>query len=79
MPSTAGGRQAERWADRALQEHAGAEDAALVEALFRRALGRGPEAEETAALVGLLEGDRREAVVDLCHVLFNLKEFRHLR
>ena len=72
-------QQAERWAGRALEEHEGEDDATLVDALFRRALARRPEAGEVVALSALLEGDRRQAVTDLCHVLFNLKEFRHLR
>jgi len=76
-------QQAERWAGRAIQQHAGSSDEAMVEALVLRALSRPPTEEERAALVGLIagtrDGARMEAVTDLCHVLFNLKEFRLLR
>lgn len=42
---------------------------------FRRALGRLPRDEERKALAALHPGDWRE----ICHVIFNLKEFRYLR
>ena len=48
-----------------------------------RALTRPPTDGERAALVSLIagteDGARKEALTDLCHVLFNLKEFRLLR
>ena len=76
-------QQAERWAGRALEQHGGSSDEALVDALVLRALTRPATEDERAALVGLIagtrDGARMTAVTDLCHVLFNLKEFRLLR
>ncbi|TDJ72054.1 MAG: DUF1553 domain-containing protein [Planctomycetota bacterium] len=79
--------QAERWADRVL---AGAEqpDEHRIEALYRTAFARSPDEAELrsalaflaaqAALHAAEEGGPdgvRQAWADLCHVLYNVKEF----
>lgn len=71
--------QAERLAQRMLDSEGSNDE--VVRSLFERTLGRPAEPSEVEALVELLEadGDRRRALTDLIHVLFNLKEFRHLR
>ena len=79
--------QAERWAARELEAGwtAGPEG---IERLFRRACGRPPTDLELADAQSFLAqqaegypGQERDlrALADLCHVLFNVKEYRFLR
>jgi hypothetical protein len=85
-------RQAAAWAKRSLAEEQGLARDLRIERLFRQAIGRAPEAAEAEALSGFFEAQadayRLDAVAragderpwaDLCHVLFNTKEFLHVR
>ena len=69
-------QQAETWAKRVLNQEGTAQE--RVERLYLSAFGRPPSAKEmTAALAFVDEGKAGEARAwtDLCHVLFNAKEF----
>ncbi|MFO0851165.1 MAG: DUF1553 domain-containing protein [Gemmataceae bacterium] len=64
-----------------LERTAGSDPAKQVTALFRRALGRAPTAEELAAATGFLrqqagpDAKTEQALADLCLAVFNLNEF----
>ena len=66
---------AERWAERALEE--GEVPAAQrIESLYLEAFSRTPTTAETERLLTYLDGrDDEDAWADVCHVLFNVKEF----
>jgi hypothetical protein len=69
--------EARRWAERHL---AGAERSmeARLEGIYLEAFGRRPTEEEVVQCVDFLEsqaGGGEQAWGDLCHVLFNVKEF----
>jgi hypothetical protein len=79
--------EAQRWAERVLAEEP-ATDAARVDELWSTAFGRPAEEWERASALDFLaqrassEGtapDDARAWADLCHVLFNTKEFVYLR
>jgi len=85
-------RQASAWARRSLGEGRGLAVDLRIERLFREALGRTPSAAEREALRSFLDAQadayRLDAAAratdprpwaDLCHVLFNTKEFLHVR
>ena len=63
--------QARRFADRVARE-AGDDPAAQVQRAFSLAVGRDPDAEETAALVGVA---RAHGLANVCRVILNLNEF----
>ena len=77
--------QAKRWANRLLSTQPEASDEAMLEQLYREALGRAPSRQErrnAAAFIAqqtqTYAGDdtaRLSVWADLCHVVFNLKEF----
>ena len=74
-------QQAAIWAD-ALLEDRSANTGELVSRAYREAFGREPEAWEAGAAEAFLEQQRRAAggslkqpLTDLCHTLFNVKEF----
>jgi hypothetical protein len=76
--------QAGRWAERLLAEPARG-DGQRFERAFLEAFARDPDAAERRAALSFLDdqtaehgGDRARAWGDLCHVLFNLKEFAFL-
>ncbi len=73
-------QQAGVWAERVLREMPDAPPAARVDALYASAFGRPPTAAERAEAVAFV-GDGRDlaAWADLCHVLFNVKEFIFVR
>ena len=85
-------RQAVAWARRSLAEERGLARDLRIERLFRQAIGRDPGVAEAEALVTFFEkqadahgldaaarsADERPWA-DLCHVLFNTKEFLHVR
>jgi len=71
---------AKRWADRELT----APDAGRVDRLYVTAFGRPPTGKERAAALAFVSSagapdERRDAWTDLCHVLFNVKEFVFVR
>ena len=74
--------QANRWARRVLAEP-GLTAGGRVVKMYVTAFGREPAADELAEALAFLEGQGREygrvddprAWADLCHVLFNVKEF----
>ena len=74
--------QARRWADRVLAEGDQAPEA-RVSSLFQTAFGRPPTDRERSAALAFLDGQAAtygmpgdaRAWADLCHVLFNIKEF----
>jgi hypothetical protein len=70
--------QAELWAERLLGT--GKSDAELVETAYAEAFARPPTGEERAAAAEFLgaAGERKAAWADLCHTLFNVKEFMFL-
>jgi hypothetical protein len=85
-------QQAVAWARRSLAEERGLARDLRIERLFRQAIGREPEAAEAEALSLFFERQadayRLDATAraaderpwaDLCHVLFNTKEFLHVR
>ena len=85
-------RQATAWAERSLARERGLARDLRIERLFRQAIGRAPEAAEAEALAQFFESQadayRVDAAAraadprpwaDLCHVLFNTKEFLHVR
>jgi cytochrome c553 len=85
-------RQAVAWAKRSLAEERGLARDLRIERLFREAIGREPGVAEAEALVTFFEKQadayRLDAAArsaderpwaDLCHVLFNTKEFLHVR
>jgi cytochrome c553 len=85
-------RQASAWAARSLGQERGLSRDLRIERLFRQAVGREPEAAELEALGRFFETQadafRLDATAratdprpwaDLCHVLFNTKEFLHVR
>ncbi len=62
-----------------LEREAGDDDRARVALAFRLAFAREPENDEIDEAVAFLRrGDRREALVDYCHVLLNSSEFLYL-
>jgi len=66
---------AERWAKRLLQD-AEATAPERIEALYLEAFSREPTADETERLLAFLDGrDDEGAWADVCHVLYNVKEF----
>jgi len=74
-------RQATIWAE-ALLKNSSANTTELVSRAYRQAFGRDPEAWEAGAAAAFLEQQRRAAggslkqpLTDLCHTLFNVKEF----
>lgn len=78
--------QAEKWAERILQEPA--EQAVRLDAAFECAIGRLPNQQEKQNLTDFLNSqaesynstaDDPRVWKDLCHVLFNLKEFIYLK
>ena len=65
----------ERWAERALEEGE-APAAQRIESLYLEAFSRTPTTAETECLLTYLDGrDDEDAWADVCHVLFNVKEF----
>jgi len=85
-------RQASAWAARSLAEERGLSRDLRIERLFRQAVCREPEAAEAEALGRFFEtqadayrlestarGTDPRPWADLCHVLFNTKEFLHVR
>ena len=56
---------------------------AIIEEAFQQAFGRDPEPWEAEAAVGFIEAQKKETgndslkqpLTDLCHTLFNVKEF----
>ena len=73
---------AKRWAKRILEsrdEEGWRSNEEVINALYLEAFARAPLAEETQELLSFL-GDRddEDAWADLCHVLFNVKEFIYL-
>jgi hypothetical protein len=83
--------QAGVWAARLLARQAPTAEARIA-AMFREALGRLPDADESARFTGLTKElaslrktppekilDSREVWADLAHAIFNLKEFIYLR
>lgn len=74
-------QQAQQWADQALAQ--GVPAAELVRQLYETAFARAPDPEEQAAALEFVrvqaaaygEAQARRAWADLCHVLFNAKEF----
>ncbi len=78
--------QAGLWAQRLATEDS-ADPAARVEQIFREALARSPDEEEAAFCLDFLseQADLHSTTLedtkvwaDLCHAVFNLKEFRHI-
>jgi len=74
-------QQAAIWAD-ALLEDRSANTGELVSRAYRQAFGREPEAWEAGAAEAFLEqqrgaagGSLKQPLTDLCHTLFNVKEF----
>jgi len=76
-------QQAQIWANRLLKDHSGASDAERLGIAYLEAFGRPRRAAESKALLAFLdtqaaeyEGTNRESAwIDLCHTLFNVKEF----
>ena len=69
---------AERWAKRVFGVEREAPDE-LIESLYLEAFSRKPTREETERLVAFRAGrDDEAAWADVCHVLFNVKEFIYL-
>ena len=74
--------QASIWANALLKSGAAA-TGELVNLAYRQAFGRDPEPWEAEAAVGFIESQKKEAgndslkepLADLCHTLFNVKEF----
>jgi hypothetical protein len=71
--------QAQRWADRIMAKGV-ADRAADLDALYRLAFSRPPTNRECAEALAFLDdrsraSNERQAWSDLCHVLFNVKEF----
>ncbi|WZO96659.1 PSD1 and planctomycete cytochrome C domain-containing protein [Isosphaeraceae bacterium EP7] len=68
--------QAKLWAERVLAAGPRTSEA-RVELLYRTAFGRSPTADERAAALAFVQGAEDDAGAwgDLCHVLFNVKEF----
>ena len=67
---------AERWATQLLDEQGASTDAERIEALYLAAFSRPPSEHETRRLVAYLDGrEDTEAWANVCHVLFNVKEF----
>jgi hypothetical protein len=78
-------QQAELWARRVLAEK-GKTPRERLNVLYETAFGRLPDAEEAAAALAFLEeqskltgGGELQAWTELCHVLFNVKEFIFLK
>jgi hypothetical protein len=75
-------QQARRWAERALREGGGT-DRERVTWLYRSGFGRAPDEQELREALDFLAEQGKEykgsevvrAWADLCHVLFNVKEF----
>ena len=74
-------RQAAIWAE-ALLKNSSANTTELVSRAYRQAFGREPEAWEAGAAAAFLEqqrgaagGSLKQPLKDLCHTLFNVKEF----
>jgi hypothetical protein len=71
------------WAQRALQGPTSSNQDRVVQ-LFQSAFGREPSADELRQALAFLPGEKdrdqasQESWVDLCHVLFNAKEFVYL-
>jgi mono/diheme cytochrome c family protein len=75
---------AAKWAERAAKE-VSTDDEARIDRLYREAFSRPPTSDETAAareflreqqtLYGTDRGAAQRSWTDLCHVLFNVKEF----
>ncbi|CAN5436034.1 PSD1 and planctomycete cytochrome C domain-containing protein [soil metagenome] len=76
--------QAGLWADRALQNSAST-TSDCIRQVYLEAFGRPPTSEEIAVAQSYLaenspgQGETRQAWVDLCHVLLNVKEFIFVR
>ena len=69
---------AERWAKRVFGVERETPDE-LIESLYLEAFSRRPTQDETERLVTFLDGRDDEATwADVCHVLFNVKEFIYL-
>jgi hypothetical protein len=77
--------EAHALADQLVARHAG--EPGLIQAAYRRVLGRPPSAREAAAAAGFLSEEsglvggpraRAEAVADLCHALMNTAEFLYV-
>ena len=69
---------AERWAKRAATKGE-REREEIIEGLYIEAFARAPLPEETLRLLAFLgERDDEAAWADVCHVLFNVKEFIYL-
>ena len=72
--------EAKRWAEK-LRSDASMTEMQKVELMFLQAFGRRPEQEEAKQALAFLElesADPAQAWKDLCHVLFNKKEFIYL-
>jgi hypothetical protein len=68
-------QQAELWAEHAFS-HRGLSSAEQIESMYEAAFARRPSANEMAAALTFVgNGGDRQAWSDLCHVLFNVKEF----
>ena len=74
--------QASIWADALLQSGT-ANSGELVSLAYQQAFGRDPEPWEAEVAVGFIESQKKAAgndslkqpLTDLCHTLFNVKEF----
>ena len=73
-------QEAERWATRTLTERPDLSAADRVDRLYLEAVARPPSAQERDAALAFVADapDELEAWAALCHVLYNLKEFRYL-
>ena len=73
-------QQAGVWAERLIKETPNVSAEKRVAALYQTAFGRPPTGDETAAAVAYLDGKNDgPAWSDLCHALFNVKEFVYVR
>lgn len=73
--------EAERWAGSLAERELG-DDTQRLDALFLAALARRPGDDEYASLLAFVDERRAEGAdpwAELCHVLFNVKEFAYLR
>jgi hypothetical protein len=71
--------QSDAFADRVIIE-SGNDDAKAIDLAFRLALTRSPRGDEQSWCADFLRGHqpRREAIAQLCHVLFNSSEFLYV-
>ncbi|GAB4466874.1 MAG: PSD1 and planctomycete cytochrome C domain-containing protein [Armatimonadaceae bacterium] len=73
-------QQAQVWAERSLKDSPQFTPSQRVNTLYLQAFGRYPTDAERSALIGYL-GNRNDATAwaDICHALFNVKEFVYVR